>query len=133
MVEASPEPIRTEHPVAGLLFTILVVGITLTVALWAGTIFLQSYLYTEASTDVFWQAPAAGAALTLFYFLWCLLNYNAEGARPDYLPYDAIHRFSPEESKGKKPVERLWAVRKVGKVEERTRYKRKTVGPGEYN
>ncbi len=109
---------------AGLLFTILVVGVTLTVALWAGTVFAQSYFYTEATANIFWQAPATGAVLTLFYALWCLLNYGSEGAQPGELPYDTLFRFSAEEKRGTKPVPRLWAIRKNG---EKIEYQRKTV------
>jgi hypothetical protein len=98
--------------VLGLVLVVVVVGVTLTVVLWAGTLFLQSYLYTEATTDIFWQAPAAGLVLTLFFGLWCLLDANAEVTNLHSLPYDTFLRFSPIETKGKKPVEHLWAVKK---------------------
>jgi hypothetical protein len=121
----------TERAVGGLLLILLVVGVTLTVLLWGGTVFLQGYYYTEASTDVFWQAPVAGAVLTLFFGLWCLLDYNAEGVGPDNLPYDTIFRFSPDETKYKKPVPHLWAVRKNEK--EPLKYKRRTVDQEKYD
>jgi hypothetical protein len=110
--------------VLGVWVTVLIVGVTLLVLLWGGGTFLQAYFYTEPSAGLFWRAPAAAAALTLFYALWCLLDYSAEGARPGYLPYDTIFRFSADEAKGTKPVERLWAVKKTGPKEEKVRYKR---------
>jgi hypothetical protein len=104
--------------------TVLIVGVTLMVVLWAGTTFLQGYLYTEVSTDVFWQAPAAAAVLTVFYGLWCLMNYNAGESRPGDLPYDTIFRFSPTEHKSAKPPEKLWIIRKG--TTEKLPYKRFT-------
>jgi hypothetical protein len=121
--------------VLGVWVTVLIVGVALLALLWGGTAFLQSYFYTEVSTAIFWQAPAAAAALTLFYGLWCLLDYSAAESRPGYLPYDTIFRFSAEETKetkDRKPVEYLWAVKKVGSKEEKIRYKRYTVGQGKY-
>jgi hypothetical protein len=115
--------------VTGLLLVLLVVGVTLTVVLWAGTVYLQSYFYTEASTDVFWQAPAAAAALTLFFTVWCLLDANAEGAGPKNLPYNTILEFSAQETKGKKPVEHLVAERKNQKP---VKLKRRTIGQDKY-
>ena len=118
----------------GVWVTVLIVGVTLTALLWGGTAFLQSYFYTEASTAIFWQAPAAAAVLTLFYGLWCLLDYGAAGARPGYLPYDTIFRFSTLETKGTKPAKKMWAVLKDGKKIPYTRwgddYHRELVGGG---
>ena len=63
---------RTERIVLGVWITLLIVGVPLLAVLWSGTVFLQSYFYTEASTAIFWQAPLAAVVLTLFYGLWCL-------------------------------------------------------------
>jgi hypothetical protein len=119
--------------VLGVWVTVLIVGVTLLAVLWGGTVFLQGYFYTEASTAVFWQAPAAAAVLTLFYGLWCLLDYGAPGAHAGYLPYDTIFRFSAEETKptkNGKPIERMWAVLKEGKGEKKVPYKRWAVWEG---
>jgi hypothetical protein len=118
---------RTERIVLGVWVTVLIVGVPLLAVLWSGTVFVQGYFYTEASTAIFWQAPVAAVVLTLFYSLWCLLDYNAPGARRGYLPYDTIFRFSAEETKGTKPVPRLVAIKKSG---EKIRYKRHTVFEG---
>jgi hypothetical protein len=118
-----------ERIVLGVWVTVLIVGVTLLAVLWGGTVFVQGYFYTEASTAIFWQAPVAAVLLTLFYGLWCLLDYNAAGARPGNLPYDTIFRFSAEETKGTKPVPWLVAVKKSG---EKIRYKRHTIGQNKY-
>jgi hypothetical protein len=123
----APAQARTERIVLGVWVTVLIVGVTLLAVLWGGTAFLQSYFYTEASTAIVWQAPVAAVVLTLFYGLWCLLDYGAPGARATYLPYDTIFRFSAEETKptkDKKPVEHLWAVLKEAKGEKKIPYKR---------
>lgn len=112
-----------------LIVTLLVIGVTVTVVLWAGTVFLHGFWYTEASTAINWQAPAAGAAITLFYFLWCLINANAEGATRANVPYTTIFLFSNEVTKHPKPVERLVAIKKTG---ERDRFKRTPVSQNTY-
>jgi hypothetical protein len=101
--------------VLGVWVTVLIVGITLLAVLWGGGTFLQGYLYTEVPRSIVWQAPAAAAVLTLFYGLWCMLDYSAEGARAESVPYDTIFSFSAEETKGTKPVPKMWAVLKNGK------------------
>jgi hypothetical protein len=110
--------------VLGVWITVLIVGVPLLAILWSGTVFLQGYFYTEASTAIFWQAPAAAAVLTLFYGLWYLLDYGAPETRASYLPYDTIFRFSAEETRGTKPVPYLFAEKKS---KEKIRYKRYTV------
>jgi hypothetical protein len=103
--------------VLGVWVTLLIVGVTLMVVLWAGTTFLQGYFYTEVSTHVFWQAPAAAAALTLFYGLWCLLDYSAPEAGPGTLPYDTLFRFSIMQYKSTKPPKEIWVLTRSKKDE----------------
>lgn len=113
-----------------LLLILLVVGAALTVLLWAGTVFLQGYYYTEPTAGVAWQAPAAGAALTVFLALWCLLVANSSTATTQDVPYDTLFRFSPEVEMSKEPVRELWAVRKGAK--EPVRYVRKRDAQGRF-
>jgi hypothetical protein len=101
--------------VLGVWVIVLIVGLTLLVLLWGGGGFLQGYIYTEPSSGLFWQAPAAAVVLTLFYALWCLLDYGASRTPPGYLPYDTIFNFKAEETRGTEPVKRLWAIREIGK------------------
>ncbi len=92
-----------------ILFLIFVVtAVTLTVLLWAGTLFLQGYIYTEPTAGISWQAPATAAGLAGFLTLWCLLIANSEDASPQNLPYDTLLGFSPVVDKVKAPVPELW-------------------------
>jgi hypothetical protein len=50
--------------------------------LWAGTLWFQGYIYSEPSSELYWRAPAAGAAVTLFLALWCYLDYRTAGRYP---------------------------------------------------
>jgi hypothetical protein len=98
--------------VLGLLIVLVVIGVTVSVLLWVGTAFLQGYLYTEPSSDTYWQAPAAGAVVTLFLLVWCLINVNAAHDQgPGFEPYDTLFRFSAVEEYDKRPVDKIWVVR----------------------
>jgi hypothetical protein len=99
-----------------MLLILVLVGGTLLVLLWAGTLFMQGYFYTDATAQIYWQAPASAAVLTLFLFLWCFLNASSADARPEALPYNTIFALNVEEPMTPKPVEKLWAVTKSGKV-----------------
>jgi hypothetical protein len=107
--------------VLNLWLMILVIAAGLIVLLWATTLFLQSYIYTEPTPGLAWQAPAAGAAIALFYALWCVIVANSADARPEDIPYDTLFRFSPTVDMVKEPVKELWAVKKN---EEKVKYVR---------
>jgi hypothetical protein len=119
--------------VLGLLVIIVVIGVTLSVLLWVGTVYLQSYFYTEPSAGAYWQAPAAGAALALFLLVWCLLNVNTPhdpGQVLPYEPYDTLFRFSPVEDLDKEPANKIWAVRKG--VKDPIPFERRRTGQNSY-
>jgi hypothetical protein len=98
--------------VLGLLIVLVVIGVTLSVLLWAGTVFLQGYFYTEPNPDTYWQAPAAGAAITLFLLVWCIINVNATHDQgPGFEPYDTLIRFNASEEYDKRPVDKIWVIR----------------------
>jgi hypothetical protein len=97
-----------------LLLIVAVTGLTLGVFFYVGSLFFQGYIYTEPSQDLKWQAPAAGAALMVFFMLWCVLIANTEGATPSDIPYDTVFRFSPRADLLKEPADRIWAVGKDG-------------------
>jgi hypothetical protein len=88
-----------EPTVLSLLLVMVVLAVVLTAALWFGTVFLQSYFYTEPSGGVAWQAPLAAALLTGFFLFWSLVNVwggtlvDGRPDRPD-LPYDVLWKFS---------------------------------------
>jgi len=96
-----------------LILILLIIGVTLTVVLYVGSLFFQGYFYTEPSRELYWQAPAAGGVLTAFYFLWCLLIANSGGANPR-IPYDTIFRFSPSVDLLNEPAKEIWAITKDG-------------------
>ncbi len=81
---------------ASLLLILLVTGVTLAVLLYVGAIFFQGYFYTEPSAQVYWQAPAAGAVLTVFLTLWGVTVVNTDKVSPIDIPYDTLFRFSPQ-------------------------------------
>lgn len=114
-----------------LLLSILVVGLALGVLLYAGALFLQGYIYTEPSEGLFWQAPAAAAALTLFLGLWTLLVANSSTAAPGDNPYDTLLRSSPKEELTRDPVPEIVAIHKNG---QEVTYKllKQPTGRGEY-
>jgi len=117
--------------VGSLLLSLLVVGLGLGVLLYAGSLFLQGYVYTEPSGGLFWQAPAAAAALLLFFVFWCLMVANSATATITDIPYDTIFRFSPKEDLAKSPVGEIVAVRKDGK-ETVYKLRKQPNGPPEY-
>jgi hypothetical protein len=100
--------VRLESRVTVVLLVFLISAFSLGIFLWAGSLFLQGYIYTEPSPGLAWQAPASGAALGLFYALWTLLVVRAEGASARDIPYDTLFRFSPTVEKYKTPVKELW-------------------------
>jgi hypothetical protein len=71
-----------------LLLMFVLVTAVLAVFLWAGTLFLQGYIYTEPVKDLHWRAPAAAGALGLFLVIWCALD----AADPGQL--DTLFSFS---------------------------------------
>jgi hypothetical protein len=93
-----------------LLLVFVLTGMALTVLLWVITIFLQGYYYTEPTSGIAWQAPAAGFGLSLFLTLWCFLIVNNDSATPRNLPSDTLFRFSPKLYQ-ESPKD-LWVVRK---------------------
>lgn len=95
--------------------SVLVVGVVITILLGALSFLVQSYLYTETSPGIFWQAPAAGGVLALFLAVWCLLNYSSPGANPANLPYNTILNFRSTNKMFEDPVRKLWSVKKNGK------------------
>jgi hypothetical protein len=79
-----------------LLLVVILIGAVLTAVLWGGTLFLQSYFYTEPTEGIVWQAPLAAGVLTFFYLCWAILNVAGgtmiEG-RPE-IPYGVVWQFS---------------------------------------
>jgi hypothetical protein len=114
-----------------LLLVLFVSATALTVLLWVVTLFFQGYFYTEPTDQIQWQAPAAGAALAIFFTLWCLLVYNSVDAGSTDLPYNDLFRFSPRVDLSKDPIKELWAERKGPRDKEaKVIHYKKTYIPG---
>ncbi len=80
-----------------LIVICLVVFFSVGIVLWAGTLGLQGYIYSEPVTELHWRAPAAGGILAGFLGLWCLVDYRAIDPETNDIPYDTVFRFSPVE------------------------------------
>jgi hypothetical protein len=98
--------------VIALILIVLVIGLFLAGLLWAGTLYLQNYWYTTATSGAYWQAPAAAAIMTVFWLIWCMMNVQAPGASATNVPFDILFRFNPKGEYSKVPVEKLWSVKK---------------------
>src|SRR5262249_1336638 len=58
------------------------------------------YIYTQPVEQIYWRAPAAGSAITLFLIIWIAIDYRAVKNNPDaQFPYGPIHLLSPSVSK----------------------------------
>ena len=79
-----------------MLFTVLilfVLALALTVVLWAGTLWLQSTIYSEPPGNLYWSAPAVGVGMALFVALWMVVDCRTGGrVRP-------LHQTSLSETK----------------------------------
>jgi hypothetical protein len=65
--------------VADLLPTLALIFAAVTALFWAGTLFFQAYIYSEPVADLYWRAPLAAFALSLFLGFWCMLAYRNPG------------------------------------------------------
>src|SRR5258708_36260040 len=79
-----------------MLFTVLillVLAVVLSIRLWAGTLWVQGWLYSEPAGNLYWSAPAVGVGLTLFLALWVIVDCWTGGrVRP-------LHQTSVSETK----------------------------------
>lgn len=96
---AAPNQGLMEFNVLTLIVLCLVLFFSVGVILWAGTLGLQGYIYSEPSTELHWRAPAAAGILAGFLGLWCLLDYKKIDPNTNDIPYDTVFRFSPVESR----------------------------------
>lgn len=106
----------------GLVLIFLVFFFALSVILWAGTLGFQGLIYNEPAAGLHWRGPAAGAALTAFFALWCFVSYgNFDPRTETQMPLDTIFRFQPKKTT---PVDKLWAVKK----DKETLFKKRETG-----
>jgi hypothetical protein len=97
-----------EWRVGSLIVIVLVVWVGLSLLLAAWTLFFQGYIYSEPVSAIYWRAPAAGTALTVFVILWMMLDYRSVQDRGDEGRYQPLHSFSYRESER---YEHLWIIR----------------------
>jgi hypothetical protein len=74
--------------VLSLILTVVVVWLVLMGLLAAWTLWFQGYIYSEPVSEIYWRAPAAGTALTVFLIFWVFLDYRAPGR------YRGLNEFS---------------------------------------
>jgi hypothetical protein len=94
--------------VLGLLLTLLVAWVVLTLLLAAWTLWFQGYIYNEPAGEMYWRAPAAGGALTLLFLIWVFLDYRALGR------FHALHEINTDDEREYKE---LWVPTSDGKKE----------------
>jgi hypothetical protein len=108
--------VSAETAVLSLLLILLLLWFVTAVLLWAGTSWFQGYIYEESTGGLFWRAPAAAAAVTIYLGFWCLLNYFVAKPKPASLPLDVPLFFTQGVEKSEKPVKDLWAKHEQGEA-----------------
>jgi hypothetical protein len=89
-----------------------VVAVALMLVMWVGSLFLQSYIYTEPAQQLTWGAPAAAALLAAFLAWWCYVVATSTDSQPGDLSYNTLFTFSRWVEMPDTPVRQLWAVKK---------------------
>ena len=81
----------------GIILLLLLILFVLMGFLFAWTFWFQAYIYTDPTTGLFWRAPAAGAALTIFLILWLAIDYHAVKNSSDArFPYGPFQELRPQ-------------------------------------
>lgn len=81
-----------------LVLIFLLVWFILTVILAAWTMWFQGYIYSEPAGEIYWRAPAAGTALTLFLALWAMIDFKSAQQDPSFQGhYRELQGFSTEQ------------------------------------
>lgn len=77
-----------------MLFFLVLLAFVLAVLLWGGSLFAQSYYYTQPADGLFWRAALAAGTVTLFFLFWSTLNFVGGNQDTGELPYPQFWRFS---------------------------------------
>jgi hypothetical protein len=104
-----------------LLLILLVTFLVLGALLWGGTQLAQGALYEEPPSELYWRAPAAAAAVTLLYGVWCLANYRAAEPGQTDVAYNGLFNLTSEKI-AEQPVRELWTVKGKHKIHYRLRH-----------
>jgi hypothetical protein len=62
-----------------LFLVLFALWLVLVIALAAWTIWFSGYLYSEPTGEIYWRAPAAGAAVLLALVVWVWTDYRSQG------------------------------------------------------
>jgi hypothetical protein len=84
--------------VPSLVAIFVVVFVVLSLLLAAWTLFFQAYIYSEPVEAIYWRAPAAAAALTVFLLLWIILDYRSIDEPTQEGRYRPLHDSSSRET-----------------------------------
>jgi hypothetical protein len=103
-----------------LLLVFVMLLVALGVLFFVGTLFIQSFIFTEATEGLAWRAPTAAAVMAVFFTLWCLIVVRSD-ATPGNIPYTTIFNFSTRVNKWTEPATELTAERYDKRV---TKYRR---------
>jgi hypothetical protein len=83
-----------------IVLLVLLMWLVLMGFLAAWTFWFQGYLYTQPVDQLYWRAPAAGTALTLFLIFWIAIDYRSVKNNPDaHFPYGPIQELAPSIAK----------------------------------
>ena len=96
-----------------LVFVMLLV--VLGVLFFVGTMFVQSFIFTEPVEGLAWRAPASAAIMAIFFTFWCLIVVRS-GAKANDIPYTTIFNFSFRGNMLDKAAPELWVDRDDGQV-----------------
>ncbi len=101
----------------GIFIVFLLLWAALTVILFAGTSWLQGYIYSESEPGMAWRAPAVASVLTLVAIVWAMFDYHSIKT-PDQAAgsYTSLFNLTTDQSK---QYNELWAMQ-AGK---KTHYK----------
>jgi hypothetical protein len=86
----------------------------LAIVFFVGSVFVQSYIFTQPTEGMAWRAPTAAAIMTLFFTIWCWLVVANPDAKPGAIPLTTILNFSFRSNMFAAPVPDLWAYRAEG-------------------
>jgi hypothetical protein len=102
-----------EAIVLSILAILLLLFLVLSVVFWLGSLFAQSYFYTEPAGGLYWRGPAAAGALAFFFLLWAVLNVVGAASAPDQrYPYPGILKFNTTVDLLKEPMPEFESKRK---------------------
>jgi hypothetical protein len=107
--------VRHEEVRVFLVLVFVMLLAALGVLFFVGTLFVQSFIFTEPTEGLAWRAPTAAAIMAVFFTFWCLLVVRSD-ARPGNIPLTTIFNFSIRTNMFAKSVPEFWAYRGDGQV-----------------